>query len=436
MSEDPLCVSAPLREKTTPNGTQPMHPTACAPLQRLVMVSLARRAPAPTLICVTHPTTTRACLLLAATLLTTACTGPGRGQDDTAPPVPGQIQTSAAPIAATPDPPVGSGPSEQAEDVHPGLLLDAMVGQVNGQPIYARTVIEPIEEQLARLGRDQERATFRERAVELIVGELRRIVTERLVLGDAERELSQQQQQALSNVLQELREQTIREVGGGVPIRADERLRAESGVSLEQMMAETRQGLVIRNYLQRKVDPQIHVSRRDIERYYEEHIDDYVNPGGRVLRVIRVRGDREVAEVEQRLAAGEPFIALAESKLNQFNPEQQGRFAEGPVAGDAVFANEAMNAAMRKLKPGEHSERIDLNRQAHIWIYLEQMLPPEGRSLQEAQLEIDRRLRFLQRQELTQRYHDRLLESGSYDSIEQMAVSLLEVVMTRYARPR
>ena len=68
----------------------------------------------------------------------------------------------------------------------PLYTVDAMVGQVNGKPIYASTVFESIFEQLAALGRSLPRAEFRQRAGQLIEARLGQIVTDALILGEAE----------------------------------------------------------------------------------------------------------------------------------------------------------------------------------------------------------------------------------------------------------
>ena len=120
------------------------------------------------------------------------------------------------------------------------LVLDAMVGQVNGHPIYTNTVFDPIEQQMVRLGQDLPRLEFRQQVEALVISQLRRIVTERLLLGEAERDLSEQEQQALRNVLKELREQTIRQFGQGVSGLADQRLRREANQTLDEKMEETR----------------------------------------------------------------------------------------------------------------------------------------------------------------------------------------------------
>ena len=313
------------------------------------------------------------------------------------------------------------------------LVLDAMVGQVNGHPIYTNTVFDPIEQQMVRLGQDLPRLEFRQQVEALVISQLRRIVTERLLLGEAERDLSEQEQQALRNVLKELREQTIRQFGQGVSGLADQRLRREANQTLDEKMEETRQGLLIERFIARKLYPKIHVSRRDVDRYYRTHKDLYHTPPGRLLRMIAVTNSREADLIDQQLAEAVPFAKVATGKINRYKPDQGGLFDEKPVPGNQIFANEQLNQALVNLEPGEHSPRIEIGRQ-YRWVFLEAKTEAQGKSLRDVQLTIHRELRRQQRQELTREYERQLFARGSFDPIEDMAATLIDVAMSRYAK--
>ncbi|MAE62983.1 MAG: hypothetical protein CMJ18_01820 [Phycisphaeraceae bacterium] len=372
----------------------------------------------------------RPALLIALLPLLGACSMTQRQPaakmpSDAPPPRPrAQVRTEAPADAARDD------------DDPESMVVDAMVGQVNGKPIYVSSVYESIEDQLEQLGQDLPRLVFRARARELIYGELNKIVTEHLLLGEAERELTPPQQAMLRNVLKELREQRIREWGLGSPARATDRLLEKTGMDLDDKIEEDRQALLIKNYLTQKLSPKVSVSRRDIERYYNEHLDEFRSPAGRMIRLIRVNRKEHEKKIARLLEEGQPFEEVASLKINISRPERGGLFHDKPITGDKPFAIEALNEAIVDLGPGEHSPPIQVGTRTSMWVFVESVSQGGGKSLKEAQLEIHDKLRFQQIQDLTMAYHADLRETGSYDDLSEMASTLVQVAMTRFARPQ
>ncbi len=313
----------------------------------------------------------------------------------------------------------------------PRYTVAAMLGQVNGRPIYADAVLEPIVEQLAALGQTLPRVEFRKRAYQLISGRLSQIVADALLLGEAEQRLSDRERAGLQHLLKQEREELIRFWGRGSVAVADESLRVQTGRDLEETLEDTRQKLVVQQYLRQKLFSQIYVTRKDVERYYHEHQDEFNPPRTRLLRLIRVTEASVADEVEARLGAGESFESVAQMEANRYRREEGGLMSE-PAVGEEVFSEPELNEAMLSLGVGERSRRVRLP-DADWWVYVESMEEPAGRSLREVQLEIEESLRRQRFRDLTQRYREELFKNGSYDPIEEMAEALLEVAMSRYA---
>ena len=353
--------------------------------------------------------------------------------------------------------------------------MDAMVGQVNGQPIYTATVFKKISEPLTTIlgelanldGMDQQAhevvatrsyrifngrlllgtthrilsppeqamQTILHQAFELIAKQLDRIIDERLLLGEAERDLSAQEVAALRNILREIREETIRTLGEGILSITQERLHQSAGISLAEKMEETRQELLVQRFLRRKLAPKITVSRRDIDKFYEDAKNDklFRPPSGRILRLIRV-SNREIAdEVERRLDRGQSFKEVASlERLNEFKSSEGGQWSATPTPQDNLFNDDALNQAMVRLEPGQWSSRIVID-DRFWWVFLESRVETRPRPLRDVQVEIDHRLREQQFRMLTIQYYDELRREGSYDDPRGMAAALLEVALNRYA---
>lgn len=373
----------------------------------------------------------------------TVCTVPGcankTAQDQTP-----SSATTASPAALRPDAQAEvttepAAPTTTAATEEPsaapapraGHAIDAMIGQVNGKAIYANNAFEAIEDQLIALGRSLPPTEFRQRAAELIVGRLQQLVTDALILGEAERDLSAPEQAGLFQYLKQQREELIRFWGRGSIAVAEDNLVRHTSRSLDETLQDTREQMLVQRYLRQELFPQINVSRKQIERYYHDHKDTYAPPASRTIRLIRVK-DPEIADrVDRILAKGKPFAEVAARSFNLYHADEGGLMSERAV-GDEVFGEEGLNQAMLALQPGEHSPR----QQAlggYAWVYVETIDRETHRSLRDAQLEIDSILRRQQFQALTERYRRELYETGSYNSIESMSLALIEIAMNRYS---
>jgi len=96
-----------------------------------------------------------------------------------------------------------------------------------------------------------------------------------------------------------------------------------------------------------------------------------------------------------------------------------------------VFGPDPLDEAARELEPGGVSEKIEVGGQAY-WIRLIEIVQPEGRSLYDAQTEIERRLRDQRMQEEEIRYFSQLFRRGSFTEMEAMMRRLLEFAAERY----
>ncbi|MDX1682390.1 MAG: peptidylprolyl isomerase [Phycisphaeraceae bacterium] len=333
---------------------------------------------------------------------------------------------AGATVVATADP---DRPASNDDDA---WTVDGMVGQVNGRPLYARDVLGPLEAQLQALGRnpDLSRSQFRSRAAELIASRLQQLVADELILGEAERDLSEQERFGLSQMLDQKREEMLRFYGEGSRALAETRLREQRGIGLEEAMEQERQAIVVKRYLGKKLHPKINVSRRDIERYYRENLDEFQPPPGRTIHLIRVRDEEARDKVAQRLSQGETFLEVARSDLNTYKPDVEGLFAKA-VEGDEVFGAKPLNDAMLDLKEGQHAGPLEFA-SGYAWVYVASISGGEGRSLKDAQRDIENLLRRQRFQALSAQYRQRLFRTGVYNPLDEMTEDLLAIAIARY----
>ncbi len=311
------------------------------------------------------------------------------------------------------------------------VLVDAMIGQVNGEPIYAKMIFKAIEEELAALAQQVSRVEFGTKARRIIRRNLESVIAKRLLLDEAGRELSGKQQLAFPDFLAELREQTIRQFGRGVQILADQALRAQ-GSSLDERMEEKREEVLVGIYLQQQIRPQVSVSRRDIRNYYQDHHDQFNPPPGRIVRLIRVSDLNHVEQIEKILGGGIAFEKVAAHRFNESNRGRGGLWSDEPLVGDHPFRYDELNDAMTQLNAGEYSSRLAIG-DSFFWVYVESQSAGISRPLHEVQLEIHQILFQEQFKQLTDQFQQELYLNGSYDDKAVMTEKLLEIVLNRHA---
>ncbi len=310
--------------------------------------------------------------------------------------------------------------------------VDAMVGQINGKPVYASAIFDELgEESLINRGNRLSSGQFRRDVRVDLTNIVNAHVTSNLILAEAEAELTPQQQFGLYQALKKEREKFV---SGflGVDALAEEALQKQGIKDLEQYVEEKRQEMLIRHYKQRKVWPKVFVTRRQIERYYEQHLDEYQKPGKLVLRIIRVTSSAKANAVQDALAAGEDYKSIAEQHT-------EARRSTGGV-WDFVARLESFDALpddvdekVRPLSVGQRTERIDREDGSSWWLKLESYEPGENVTLTDAYLNIERILQNRQASKLFVEQIDELREGGNYTPVPQMVDALLEIAVNRYA---
>lgn len=309
------------------------------------------------------------------------------------------------------------------------FAVDAMVGQVNGQAVYADEVLDPIDAQLTALARQLPPSQFYRRAGQLVAGRVQQIVADALILGEAERALSDRERQALRIILQRERDRLLRELGRGSLAMAEDRLQQERGMTLDQYLEQRRQEIIISRFLRQELLPLINVSRRDIERYYRENREEFAPPPTRDVRVYIAPTQEQAAELRRLLAQGYDSPAVTAALGETDSPFREVFMAE--AVGEEVFAEDRVNAVLSTLDKGEVSNPIVVGDEYWL-VCVEAIRRDEARSLKETQVEIRNRLQQQQFQVEVEQYRRGLFESGSFNPVDDMIAAIMDVVRGRY----
>jgi len=334
--------------------------------------------------------------------------------------------------AAEPRSPRTSGP--------PRVLVDQLVGQINGRPIFASEFFEPMDARLAaeakRLrGEPEGRVRWVRDAAERIAEEMQNMLRDELYLAELEASLTPQEKQGLVAFVRRIREELISQSRGSETL-ANRKTQQSEGRSLDEVVRAERDRELIGMQLQREVASKVYVAWRDVQQEYNRRYDEFNPPAKAVLRMMWIPGDDEarLEEARRRLEAGDAFAEIA-SDLSDFRRSEGGlldpiTIDEAGYEQTRLLGPDALNDAAQGLEEGEVAGPIDyLDKRA--WLRLEE-IREDRRSLYDVQLELFRELQVQQAMEEEQKYFRELLERANVTDVRLMQERLLLYAVDRY----
>jgi hypothetical protein len=344
----------------------------------------------------------------------------------------------AEPDAAFPEPWVGP------EDLRPVLvpvqtgvpvLVESLVGQINGKPVFADRFLEPLEDRLLRTAEETSGRELDRRFRQIIFDSLKEVVRSELMLAEAEATLTEQQRMGLFALLDRMYQEQLR-MGGGTVSGAEQRAR-RSGSGLQEYMGTQKEVVLIRNLISEQIAPLVIVSWRDVEREYRRRYDEF-NPAATVT-LARIRLDRasqaaQIEDVTRRLEAGEPFAKIAE-ELGVPDGGRWEAFTMGPGGITDIGVSQDIKRALEGLEEGQTSKPVVMGGST-IWVHVAAVSRPEARSLYdpEVQLMLVRRVRDARYGVEFERYVASLQAQGIFDDLDRMADRLYTIAVLRYGR--
>jgi len=316
-----------------------------------------------------------------------------------------------------------------------GYPVDAMVGHINGRPLFANEFFEPMDERLRAEAERMPPEQWLRFAREQVQIALRDRIRDELLLAELESSLTPEQRTGLLAFVGNLRDNLVSQ-NRGSPSLANERLLTEEGVTLDEKVLQERNRVLISEQLRRAVGERTFVSWREVRQAYERQKDMFDTPPVATLRMVWASSEEAGEQIARRIEAGEPFAQIASDEtVNVYQAASGGVRTvtlerEQPYSETEFFAPPELDEAARSLEVGEVVGPIDYNGR-RVWLHLESIVD-EGRSLYEAQLELEETLRAQRFSEEQSEYFTRLINRASLSDIEQMERRLFELAAERY----
>jgi len=163
-------------------------------------------------------------------------------------------------------------------------VVDAAMIQVNDKFITLGQVLHPIRERLGSAPAGLSEQDFRLKATELVREEIKRQVEQTLLLGEADRKLTEAERNALEAEVSQRHRRALAEQDGSESRLRDRLVR--EGTTLDEWLKDLRRGLTVQAYLQRHVFDQIRVTRRDLMDYYKAHPQEFRTRGRLQMQIV------------------------------------------------------------------------------------------------------------------------------------------------------
>lgn len=328
--------------------------------------------------------------------------------------------------------PVASAPAASSGPV----MMDALVGDINGAPIYANTFFtEAIAARLSGLAADprMSRQAWLSEARSIIGARLVDLVRDQLLLAEAKASLSPEQKQGLLAFIEHVRKDLVSRGGGG-QAAVDEWLREQGEEGLEAKLKGTiDQQLIAANYRE-KILPRATVSWHEVEIEYERRAEQFNPDPIAVFRMIWIPNSKTdlIEQVKSELARGVPFEEIAARPENEAprGGEYQQSY-KGEYSKAELFGPKELTEAAQGLSPGDVAGPIVVTNYTR-WIKLERIETPRAVSIYEAQLAIYRELRDKKVNAEVQKYIANLMGKQSMDRLAEMGEKLVRIAADRY----
>jgi len=238
---------------------------------------------------------------------------------------------------------------EEAGEVR---LVDAVLAEVNEEVITREDIFGPLRSQMRQWRKELPPEEFEARCRAVVDLRLREAISERLVIQEAKRRLSDAQKEELEATLGQVRKDLV--AGAGSMLLLEERLKAE-GSTVEKTMERERERILVQRFLRERIAPTIHITRSELLDYYNKIRAERYEKEARIqLRLIMIRKSEFPEEAQaraladavlQRAESGEDFAKLARQYSRDAMAEKggdwgyvtQGAFGVRAV-NDALFA--------------------------------------------------------------------------------------------------
>ena len=321
--------------------------------------------------------------------------------------------------------------------------------QVNEHFLSVDDVLRAAALELAKIPAGLGESAFRPRAEKVITEEIRRQISQLMVLDEAERALTDEQKKLIDQEMDQTLAAMVSQTGGSRKKLEDDL--ANQGTTLEAILANQRRELTVRWYLRWKFSPVVSVTRAMLWDYYSRHQEEFAapkkvqmqiifvppaaflasdqaSPSAEQLAAARTAARAQIDQAAQALKRGEDFAAVARRFSSDPRAQAGGLWPPMPAGS---FRQEQVERVAFSQAAGQVSDVIETDE----GFYLVKTTAVQGASticFEDAQGEIEKTLRDQQSAQLYNDYYATLLAEATIVQSENFVPTAVGRAVERY----
>lgn len=305
---------------------------------------------------------------------------------------------------------------------------------VNGDTISVQELLEPIIDQLRQQAAALSLGQYQSAFLRTVNRELDAQISRLLVYQEAKRDYRDKAKEAVDKETDRLLKATINHRFGGSQVRYENHLKS-LGLTLEDRKEFYRRQVMVLAFLRERFQPLLTTPpRREMLKYYEDHLDQFSRPARAQMLLIDVPYEKLLDKLPQEATASELADARvqARQRLEKARAELDSgiEFAEvakahslgirralggdwGEITPDSLTGRWAKAAeVLFTLREGQISEITETDQSMFI-VKCGKYTPEQRLSFEEAQEQIIARIQEEQNERLTQNYILQLLNRAT-----------------------
>ena len=351
------------------------------------------------------------------------------------------------------------------------LTIEALVGQVNGRPIYANKVLDPVADQIEAASKKLSRTEFADEIRSALYAEHKRmgtsirggrmyeLVITDLLLSEAVSGMSKEQSYGLLSIVGQMRSDLTSSQGGS-ETRMRDIIEQQSGITLDKFLELQRDQILIDALYRQKIWPKVNVTWRDIQREFEQvtlgdellfveedeertqnvlmglkqgiPLGNIQSARGTVtLGMIRFKQDDAVVkEIRSAFAEGISFSEVA-VKFDIADGGKWETFQMGLGGIEDIEVGPAIKSRLKGIGVNDYVAPFELGTSI-VWISVLEVKQPISLYNRRVQIALQNALRWIQFNREKDRYVESLWGEGSLDEVKSMADRVTNIAVRRY----
>ncbi len=343
-------------------------------------------------------------------------------------------------------------PKPIAGDASPAATgeMSAAILRIKDTYITARELVAKADAPLKKYARGRGVREYRQVAKQVLAAQLMGFLNDELIQNEAASRLSEQHTQGIDIEVDKHRNKLIAEVGGS-QTALESKLLTE-GRTLEKVLKDFRNTLSVEVYMQMRLLPTIHVSRKMMMRYYKEHQNEFAHEKHVQMQMIAAplhkflkKTDRftNVAEDQARLKAeakkvidlakrridsGEAFGKVASELSRGLKAKSNGIW---PIMPLGSIKESAIEKKAFSMKQGQVSDVMETESGYYI-VKAYKVFPGKVDNFEQAQTKIRHAIRMKRYEKLTAEFRQRFAKQAEAYYDENFVNEAVEVAVAKY----